>query len=513
MNSRTAKSILVMGLSAVVGYIINMFLTSYITEGIGIEAYGFVSIARTFVSYGSVITIALTSFVVRYITLNFHTGKINEAKSYYVSSVNASIILSGALALVFFVIVAKLEVIINIPDELIHAVKILFLLMFGAFVSNTISTSFSIGFYIKNRLDISGLIKCASYIVEAVTLVALFHVFAPFLGFVGVGSLFAALTILICSIIVNIKLVPELRYDRKLYSRQKVKILLKNGIWNAINQLGNILNSGLDLLVSNALLTGVQTGQIAVAKSIGAIFSTLSGIIFQPLQPELLKVYSDGITEKFLDQLKKSMKICGLFGSMAFAGFYAIGLEFYKLWMPTQNSNLLHMLTVLTVFTYIMDIFLQPIYYVNTLTVKNKIPCFITILGGLINVIGMYYLIKYTSLGIYSVPITTAIIMFAINFFFNPVYASWCLGITKLYFYPLVLKHLVATGALCLVFKGCSLILNAKSWISLIISAILMVIVGTVLYCLIMFNRSERNNFLDTVKGKTIMLTNRNNMI
>lgn len=504
MNSRTVKSILVMGLASVIGYVINMFLTSYITERIGIEAYGFVSIARTFVNYGSVVTLALTSFVVRYITLNFHTGKINEAKSYYVSSINASIILSGALAIVFFIIVAKLEVVINIPNELIGPVKILFILIFGAFVSNTISTSFSIGFYIKNRLDFSGLIKCTSYIVEAVTLVALFHFFSPSLGFVGVGSLFAALTILICSVVANTKLVPELKYDRKLYSGHKVKILLKNGIWNAINQLGNILNSGLDLLVSNALLSGIQTGQIAVAKSIGGLFGTLAGIIFQPLQPELLKAYSDGITENFLNQLKKSMKICGLFGSMAFAGFYAVGLQFYKLWLPTQDSNLLHMLTVLTVFTYIMDIFLQPIYYVNTLTVKNKIPCFTTILGGLLNVIGMYYLIKYTSLGIYSVPITTAVIMFAINFFFNPVYASWCLKINKFYFYPLVFRHLIATGALCLVFKIISIILSTNGWINLIFTALLMVIIGAVLYCFIMFSGSERDKIIEAVKEKIV---------
>ena len=50
-------------------------------------------------------------------------------------------------------------------------------------------------------------------------------------------------------------------------------MLLTNGLWNSINQLGNTLNSGLDLLFSNAMLTDIQTGQIAVSKSIGTIFS------------------------------------------------------------------------------------------------------------------------------------------------------------------------------------------------------------------------------------------------
>ena len=50
MNKRTLKSIIIMGISSVVGYLVTLFLTSYVTENIGIEAYGFVSISKTFVT-------------------------------------------------------------------------------------------------------------------------------------------------------------------------------------------------------------------------------------------------------------------------------------------------------------------------------------------------------------------------------------------------------------------------------------------------------------------------------
>ena len=46
MNKRTLKSIIIMGISSVVGYLVTLFLTSYVTENIGIEAYGFVSISK-----------------------------------------------------------------------------------------------------------------------------------------------------------------------------------------------------------------------------------------------------------------------------------------------------------------------------------------------------------------------------------------------------------------------------------------------------------------------------------
>ena len=162
MNKRTLKSIIIMGISSVVGYLVTLFLTSYVTENIGIEAYGFVSISKTFVSYGEIVTIALTSFVVRYITINYHKHDIEAAESYYVSSINASIVLCILLSVVFSILTIKIDCIIKIPQELLHSVRLLFATMFVAFVATTMSTPFSTGFYIKDRLDISGIIKIIS---------------------------------------------------------------------------------------------------------------------------------------------------------------------------------------------------------------------------------------------------------------------------------------------------------------------------------------------------------------
>lgn len=491
-----------MGLSSIIGYFVTMFLTSYITENIGIEAYGFVSIAKTVVNYGGIITIALTSFVVRYITIYYYRNEIDEAQSYYVSSINASLVLCLMLTVVFSQIVANLELLIVIPDYLITTVKLLFVTVFAAFLFNTLSTPFSVGFYTKNRLDLSGIIKIISYISEIIVLLLMFKLFQPTLWFVGLGSLAASTTVLLGNILANKKLAPDFHYDKSLHSNKKVKTLIGNGFWNSVNQLGNTLNSGLDLLVSNAMLTGIQTGQIAIAKSIGAVFITLSGIIFQPLQPELLRTYSEGVNNGFLIQLKKAMKLCGFFGSLVFSGFWGLGWLFYKLWLPSQDAKLLHVLTLITVFTFIMDLFLQPLYYVNTLTVKNKIPCFVTISGGILNVAGMIFFIKYTKMGVYSVPITTAVIMFCINFFFNPMYASWCLKISKTYFYPLVFRHLFATFAMCVAFWVINKLINPYSWMGLIICALLMVCIGTFIYFSITFNKDDRIALISKIKQK-----------
>ncbi len=70
-----------------------------------------------------------------------------------------------------------------------------------------------------------------------------------------------------------------------------------NGIWNSLNTLGNTLNSGLDLIIANLMLSGVATGQISVAKTIESMFTMLYQVVFQPFQPRLLKAYASGNRE------------------------------------------------------------------------------------------------------------------------------------------------------------------------------------------------------------------------
>lgn len=51
--------------------------------------------------------------------------------------------------------------------------------------------------------------------------------------------------------------------------------------WNSINNFGNSLNSGLDILVSNLMLTGLDMGLISIAKMISSVVVALYGVIHE----------------------------------------------------------------------------------------------------------------------------------------------------------------------------------------------------------------------------------------
>lgn len=499
-NSRLIKTIAISGSSAVISYLINFFLTSYISENVGIEAYSFVSIAKTAVSYAQIITVALTTFIVRYISINYHKNMIEEARKYYSSSIVACVVLSGSIFIVVSVVVTRLEYILNIPENLVGSVKLLFILVFVNFILTTVIPPLNSGAFIKNRLDITGILKIISYITDAVVLIVVFSISTPSIWVVGLGSVTASLVLAVGAFMIKQKLVPELKFKKELVSFKCVKDMMSNGIWQSVNSLGNVLNSGLDLIVSNLMLSGIATGQIAAVKTVGTMFSMLYQIINQPFQPKMLKVYSTGDKNAFVKELTKAMKICGFFSNVAFAGFVAIGWTYFKLWLPSQDTNVLYILAIITVFGSITEGIAQPMYYVNTLTLKKKIPCFVTVGSGLLNTLSMYLLLKYTDLGAYAIVLTTAVIMTCVNLFFNPLYCAKCLKVSPSSIYRVIIRHIFSVVVMIVVFEVMTKVYMPNSWITLIFIALIMSIVGAAIHTLVMTNREEKRKISNMLR-------------
>ena len=290
-------------MAVTINYGISFVITPFITENIGTEAYGFVSLARIFASYGSIVTIALNSFAARYITIEYHKGNLKKANQYYSSVFIADIFIAVILLAAFAVIIIFLEYFISIPNELVRDVKLLFLLDVLNFLIISIGTAFMVATTIKNRLELSGIIKSISYILEAAFLVVAYSILPPTVYYVGIGLIVSSAFLTMMNYYVTHKLTPELKINRRLYSKEAVRDLLKAGIWNSVNSLGNLLNSGLDLLVSNIMLSALQCGQLAIVKTVSTIFSTLFQLIAQPFQPLQLKYYAIGEKEKLVNSL------------------------------------------------------------------------------------------------------------------------------------------------------------------------------------------------------------------
>ena len=162
--SHILRTMMMTGLAYVVNYGITLLLTPYITNRIGTEAYGFVTMAKQFAQYATIITTALNVYAARYIGISFHKGDSKEASMYYSSVFWGDMILATFIFMVAFGAILVLEYLLSIPDALVSDVKLLFLFTYLAFWITTVCSVFGCAGYVQDRMDLKGLFKTLSYL-------------------------------------------------------------------------------------------------------------------------------------------------------------------------------------------------------------------------------------------------------------------------------------------------------------------------------------------------------------
>lgn len=106
-GKRLIVTLMSSGMATVMSFVVSFFLTPFITNMLGTEAYGFVTLSKNFVSYAVIISTALDSYATRYIAMEYHKRDFDKANSYvssafYGDTVIASIILAVGVIFVLF---------------------------------------------------------------------------------------------------------------------------------------------------------------------------------------------------------------------------------------------------------------------------------------------------------------------------------------------------------------------------------------------------------------------------
>ena len=490
------RTIVISGGALLINSLISFCLVPIISSTVGTEAYGFVSMAKNFEQYALILTTALNAFAARYITIAYHENKLEEANEFFSSTFIGDAILSTVIFVIAMVGIHFLDVFFHISPELVADVKPLFVLIFVNFWIITMSTAFSATAHIKNKLDVAGVFKVAAYLAEAGLLIACFSFLRPAVYYVGIGRVIQALVWVSGAFFIWRRYVNDLHVRRKYFSFSKIRRLVGNGIWTSMTSLGGVLNDGLDLWICNLMLTPMAMGQLAIAKTFHSFFGGVFSIISQPLEPMLLKSYAANDQKTLIGELKLGMKISGMLSNILFAGFVALGVSFYRLWIPKEDIMLVYGLTIVSNLATVPSGPMYPLYYIYVLTTKNRFPTFMTILGGIFNVAAMYILLKTTDLGNYAILWTSVVVSVVIACISNPLYMAHVLHLPWQTFYPGILLNLLSCAVMTASFKGISMLYQPSSWITLILSAIVLFALGAAMHLLIVCNRDDRKRIL-----------------
>lgn len=485
------RSVLTVGLAFVLNFAIQILLIPYIVAHVGTDGYGFVSLAKNFADYAAILATALNAFATRHIAVAYHQKDLDSANRFYTSAFYGNSLLAALVMSAAAVMIVFLQHLLNIPQNLQMDVKLLFTLIFCNFAVVTLSSVFQAGPVISSRMSLSGVYKVLSYAAEALLLIAAYRLLVSRVYYVGAGLLLSSLVMAYGNLRITQKYTPDLRISRHRFSWSVVAKLLKDGLWNAMNQAGEMLNNGLDLMICNLMLSPLQMGQLAITKTLHSMMHGIFVVISPAFHPMYLRSYAKEDKKQLIRDLRLAMKLSGMFANIMFAGFAALGGVFLLLWLPTEETETLYRLTLFNGLTLIAAGPMFPLYYVYTLTVKQKIPSLITLAGGILNVVSMYFLLKYTSTGIYAIVWTTVVVSMSMNYITNPLYMAHVLRLPLGTFFPGIIRNVISAVIMTAAFFLLRTVYTPASWLTLILCVPVCILIGTPMHLAIVCSRED----------------------
>ena len=392
--------------------------------------------------------------------------------------------------------------ILNISPDFLFDARMTFSIIFINFIVSLLGAFLGIVLYAKNILWKGSFRTLESNILRVFLIVVFFILFGTKIYYVVLATLVSGLYCYAFNYYYTKKYTPELRVRKKYFSFSAIKELAAAGIWNSITKLSQILLDGLDLLLSNLFINGLMTGNVSIAKTIPSLYTSLVAMLSDSFYPEFLENYSKNRKEELLKNIKQSINILSMISGICLSMLLVYAKDFYMLWLPDNDANLLRNLTILGTGTVLISGCVYSLFSVFSLTNKVKANSMVLLITGILSTVTTFLCLKFTNLGVYAIVGVSSIYGIVRNLTFTPIYAAKCLNFKFWTFYPVIFKNLLNVALLIVVENIMKRLIVPNTWLLLIVNGILDVIVGTLITLFIMFNAQDRKTAIKKILRK-----------
>ncbi len=495
-NKQLAVNIIASMFAFVMSAGISFFLSPYIVENVGEEAYGFVSLSENIISYFSIVTVALNSMASRFIAIAYFKDNVQEANEYYSSAFFANLALCLVFTPIFLIGIINISW-LNISPALIADVRFLLAFVAASFMLDLLTTNLGISYYVKNKLYISSLISMGGYLLKVILLLFLFSTFTTHIAYVG----FAVLTVNLFSQGNNLlqkgRLLPDLKIRASYFKLEKIKQLIAAGIWNSITKIGSILQNGLDLLITNLMISPSDMGILAISKTVPTFISRLLVTLASSFIPNMTELYARNEREQLKKSVKQAMKIIGILIDLPIALLIAFGDVFFQLWVPTQDAKLLQILSILALTPFVVMGPATIIHNIFTVINKIKVNSLLVCITGFLNVFTVYVLLKNTEGGLYVVAGVSSLYSILRNVLYTVPFGAIYIKCPWHTFFPEIGKSILSVTIISVISLGLKRLMPETTWLWFLLTACLAGAIGLALNFYLVLNAEDRALCLD----------------
>lgn len=485
----------------VLNFVISFFLSPFIVRTLGVEANGFIQLANNFIQYASIIMVAINSMSSRFIAIAIHQNDFDKARTYYSSSFAGNVLILSVLFLPIVSLIVFLQYVIAIPAGMVFAVKLLFALIFLNFYISSGTPDFASAVFTKNVLYLQSVGNILGSIIRLVGIFALFGLLTPQIWYPALIAVVISVALNIWLLVIKNKLLPNLKISRSNIKRKELFEIVSTGFWNMINNVGTQLSMGLDLLICNLIIGAQPMGVLSVVRIVPGILGSLIWTLTANFTPNFTRLYAEGKKEEIVNEVKNSSKVILFIGTIPYVGFLGFGQSFFKLWMPTLNTNELFMLSGISLIGFIFTFNLLLLNQLFTTVNRTKEPAIASVVTGMLTIIAEIVLIKYTSLGILGICISSAFFNLLRDVCFTLPFAASVLGVQKRMFISLLTNNVMHVVILSVVAFGLHALLAVNSWIGLLLGASLFAVIAITFNFFTLLQKSQRALLLRKVRG------------
>ena len=469
------------------------------------NSYGFVNIANNFVMWAQVVVSALNTLASRYITIHLHKGEDQEASEYFSSVFFANMIMAAIFLLPAIFVILYIDRMFQVPVGVLGDVQMLWAFVFLNFFVSIITSVFSTSTYSMNRLELSSMATIVAEIARLGVLFIAYRFFPAYLFYIGLASVVSTSLMAVANAGFTKKLIPGIKISTKNFRWKKVKELVSLGAWNSVTRLGQMLLDGLDTMIANIFINPEAMTVLSLAKVIPTTLSSLMGTMVGVFAPSITIAYAKGDRKELMDAIKSSNRIMIFMMSIPIAFITAFGDKFFNLWIAYKSPEEIreiYYLTVLSMGILFVSASIQVLYQVFIITKKIKLNSVVIVASGVITTATVFILLNTTNLGLYAIAGVSVVIGLIRNMVFTPIYAAKCLEVKWTTFYGDIFMGLASIGIITAVAMASKLILPMDSWVTFIVSGMVMGCVALVLNFLIVLRKAERAMVLEKVLSK-----------
>ncbi len=501
-NQETVVNIATNMLSMLITLAMNFCLTPYIVKHLGEEASGFTQLANNFVTYASLLATTLNFMGARFMSIEYHKGHKEKVNQYYASLGLGNVLVILVLFVAGFFCIHNLENLVNIETANAEDVKILFAFVFGSYFLSLITSVFSTSLFIKNRLLYTNLINIGVHILRFAVVMTLFYTLEPHIYYVSLVDFALAGLSMLAHFVLKQKILPDVRFRLRNFRILYIRRLLVSGIWDTVSQCGNILMTGLDLLITNLFISPLEMGVLSIAKTVPTNIMRLGKLINRNFAPNLTIAYATDGKNAVLKNLRWAIRISSVIISIPVGVFLVFGSTFYTLWLPGMDAGKLNVLSFLSCMSLVFLSGTHVLYNVFTTTNKLKVNALSICAGGLVNFVVVYLLLKFTDLGTYAVAGASCIIWILRELAITLPYAAKLLECKWYVFYKDVAISVLCFLIVCLVSLAVRALLPASGWMLLVLGVFISCAVSLLAEVFILLSGEERKAVLGKLTRK-----------